>query len=990
MLGLMLALVGLALAAAAGAAATLAAQWYLFNRWISGQPSVSPQAKPAHEPFQLPEILAEALRSGDVSRPESCVAVNLVLQFLFRELRHSPQVRRWLHKKLSAEFAELLTRTTTGKLFDSVTVREINLGSQLPVLHSIAVREARIDPAVGHLEQLDLNLDMHYSGGFQLAVDANMLLGKAAYLAVTVTHLSGQARLQFQRHPYTHWSFSFYSEPRLELAVESQFQGRPLPQVTSLIISQIRKTLKKKHTLPHYKLRYKPFFRKSGLGEEEDEGDGVNRESPAGSLQVAVLEVTRLNYPNPPPAYVYCSLAVDATAWVEVVQRADSGSWLTVDATVVSPGAGAESGGGGGAALGVVFKQRFVAARYQPCVLVEAVAPRSPAAAAGVQRGDLLLAVDGRRVASLAQAARLLRAAAHAPQGDRCTLRLERRALLRGAMGPPPPSPSHPTPTNGAQAPPTPTNGPGSGPMLPGPGPGGGLTPSPSPAHSPDAKEGEGRLAAPESPVLRRRKLSVDPALTQATGQGGSDTDSGSSSPASVPGSPAKRLSTGGSGSQSASPEHRRSTDEGDPNDEGLQLHRTQELPRAQVISFEESLQFEVRPQHRYLNVSVWGRARDQCPRTATSSASSIPTSGSASPASTAGPVPDQLLGHVSLSLAPLLAECQAAGPLTHQLRPCVLLPPDPHIALNRSHPLAGHSGFEPCLCYGDILLAFLFTPVEAGMVPPQAQQQTPKISRPASPRELSSNPVIVSGNAIPLRRHDFLRTHFNRATQCEFCGKKIWLKDAVQCRDCAMTCHKKCVARCQEAAACSGGEPSTTIRRLSAQPEIVTTAAEEEPPPTPVPQQQSSLVGPPPFSLAGEEDVEALLERLLAHPNDDDLMAAAKTSGKQLYACLPLAERKMKINNMISKLKSAMDAETHARLALEGATESSSGRADPATAARNAFLIGKSDEKVQALAVLMLHFCAGLQHAQDLEDAAKRESADKPNECGGTQQASQ
>jgi hypothetical protein len=38
----------------------------------------------------------------------------------------------------------------------------------------------------------------------------------------------------------------------------------------------------------------------------------------------------------------------------------------------------------------------------------------------------------------------------------------------------------------------------------------------------------------------------------------------------------------------------------------------------------------------------------------------------------------------------------------------------------------------------------------------------------------------------------------------------------------------------------------------------------------------------------------------------------------------------------------------------------------------RIAFLIGKSDEKVQALAVLMLHFCAGLQHTQDQEEALK------------------
>lgn len=33
--------------------------------------------------------------------------------------------------------------------------------------------------------------------------------------------------------------------------------------------------------------------------------------------------------------------------------------------------------------------------------------------------------------------------------------------------------------------------------------------------------------------------------------------------------------------------------------------------------------------------------------------------------------------------------------------------------------------------------------------------------------------------------------------------------------------------------------------------------------------------------------------------------------------------------------------------------------------AARRAFLAGQSEERVQALSVIMLHLCTGLQHAQ-------------------------
>lgn len=39
----------------------------------------------------------------------------------------------------------------------------------------------------------------------------------------------------------------------------------------------------------------------------------------------------------------------------------------------------------------------------------------------------------------------------------------------------------------------------------------------------------------------------------------------------------------------------------------------------------------------------------------------------------------------------------------------------------------------------------------------------------------------------------------------------QIWLKDAVQCRDCGMVCHKKCEARCQASGTC-GAENLATL----------------------------------------------------------------------------------------------------------------------------------------------------------------------------------
>lgn len=57
-----------------------------------------------------------------------------------------------------------------------------------------------------------------------------------------------------------------------------------------------------------------------------------------------------------------------------------------------------------------------------------------------------------------------------------------------------------------------------------------------------------------------------------------------------------------------------------------------------------------------------------------------------------------------------------------------------------------------------------------------------------------------------------------------------------------------------------------------------------------------------------------------------------------------------------MGKLKNALDAETTSRLELSQNTDSMK-------------LIAQSDLRVQALSVLLLHYCAGLQHAQEALD---------------------
>ena len=148
----------------------------------------------------------------------------------------------------------------------------MNLGNHFPNIKNITIEDVKLDSNEGHIDTVSLCLDLDYTGNFLLSIDAKMKFGKTAYLSIKgnknlrfsspltrfipVNKVNGLVRLQFTRHPYTHWSFSFYSDPVIELEVESHFQGRQLQSnITSLIVHQIKKAIRRKHTLPNYKIR---------------------------------------------------------------------------------------------------------------------------------------------------------------------------------------------------------------------------------------------------------------------------------------------------------------------------------------------------------------------------------------------------------------------------------------------------------------------------------------------------------------------------------------------------------------------------------------------------------------------------------------------------------------------------------------------------------------------------------------------------------------
>ena len=80
---------------------------------------------------------------------------------------------------------------------------------------------------------------MEYTNGFSLSVDADLILGRSAYVHIKILSIKGNARIQFARTPFTHWNFAFIEEPQIEFYATSHFDGRQIPQLTTLILNQV-------------------------------------------------------------------------------------------------------------------------------------------------------------------------------------------------------------------------------------------------------------------------------------------------------------------------------------------------------------------------------------------------------------------------------------------------------------------------------------------------------------------------------------------------------------------------------------------------------------------------------------------------------------------------------------------------------------------------------------------------------------------------------
>lgn len=339
-----------------------------------------------------------------------------------------------------------------------------------------------------------------------------------------------------------------------------------------------------------------------------------------GYLEVVLLEISRLNIApillnseDLSQLDIYCTISVDSTPWVYLMQYGGV-PYMVLDLIISKTGS---------QQLGVVFKQEIVPEIGQMCVIVETIVSGSPAAIAEMKKGDILVAVDGKRVSSMNQVAKFVKSAVQRRfiirverrysktdfdrQSDRISF-AERKASKSESMG----RMDSPSSEDASKI------------------------KFETQIKFSDLRDSDSDLTdttrVDTGRLFRRRKSSVqmeDVAQTPDT-------------------TPSRRISTISTSSMSSNVQFYLPDDCCNVTD---LYYSTREKPYASLITFEETKNFRIDSELQYLNVGVWGRVKG-------------------------GETPPKLLGYINAPLKLILAQC-CTSTTGHYLKCHALLPPE-------------------------------------------------------------------------------------------------------------------------------------------------------------------------------------------------------------------------------------------------------------------------------------------------------------------------
>uniref|UniRef100_A0A8D0RDR7 PDZ domain-containing protein 8 n=1 Tax=Sus scrofa TaxID=9823 RepID=A0A8D0RDR7_PIG len=973
---------------------------------------------------------------------ETCYFLNATILFLFRELRDTALARRWVTKKIKVEFEELLQTKTAGRLLEGLSLRDVFLGETVPFIKTIRLLRPVVPSATGEPdgpegealpatspEELAFEAEVEYDGGFHLAIDVDLVFGKSAYLFVKLSRVEGRLRFVLTRVPFTHWFFSFVEDPLIDFEVRSQFEGRPMPQLTSIIVNQLKKIIKRKHTLPSYKIRLLIF-------------GSYDRE-----------------------ANIHCTLELSSGVWEEK-QRSSIKTVELIKGNLQS--------------VGLTLRLVQSTDGYAGHVIIETVAPNSPAAVADLQRGDRLIAIGGVKITSTLQVLKLIKQAgdrvlvyyerpvgqsnqsvvlqdnfgqleenflssscqptyeeettglaidaenrdldsefedsesdvraqtevkdeaqslSHSPKRIPTTLSVKplgtispvlNRKLAVGGHPPPPKLPSkegHKSlalksseitepaqmskPTQGSTfKPPVPPR-----PQV--------KIPLPS-ADTPNQAE-------LDIPVEKPEKVTLPPPLTDKPAEKQVKNLDHVEEAAAAKQFLAKQEVAKDLTSESSCPPKDSSDDP--------QTWESSEIPYRNKLGkwtrTRASCSFDIEACHRYLNIALWCR----------------------DPFKLGGLI---CLGHVSLKLEEVALGCLATSNMEY-LSKFRLEAPSPKAMVTRTalRNLSVQKGFNDTFCFGDITVHFKYLkegePEHHVVTNLEKEKELHLVEEVSA---LTKEEHFVGQTGLTENKHSFQDTQFQNPTWCDYCKKKVWTKAASQCMFCAYVCHKKCQEKCLAETPLCGATDQRIDRalknlRLEGQEtllglpprvdaeagksvnrttgltrHIINTSSRllnlRQVSKTRLSEPGTDLVEPSPKHTPNTSDNEGS-DTEVCGPNspskrgnntgiklvrkegglDDSVFIAVKEIGRDLYRGLPTEERIQKLEFMLDKLQNEIDQELEHNNSLVREEKETT---DSRKKSILSAALAKSGERLQALTLLMIHYRAGIEDIESLE----------------------
>lgn len=346
-------------------------------------------------------------------------------------------------------------------------------------------------------------------------------------------------------------------------------------------------------------------------------------------MEVVLLEISRLNLApiilnsgeDMSQIEVYCTMSVDSTPWIYLTQYSGV-PYMVLDLIISKTGS---------QQLGVVFKQEIVSEIGQMCVLVETIVCGSPAAIAEMKKGDILVAVDGKKVSSMSQVAKFVKSAVQ----RRFIIRVERRYSKTDSSERGQKTDNERTPFAERKA----SKSDSAGRMDSPSAEDGGKMKFEAQIKFSDLRDSDTDLTdltrSETGKLFKRRKSSIQ---TEEVAQTPDTT-------------PSRRISTISTSSASSSNVQFYLPDDSSMTNIADLYHNTKEKSYASLITFEETKSFRIDSELQYLNVGVWGRVKG-------------------------GETPPRLLGYINAPVKLILAQC-CTSTTGHYLKCHALLPPE-------------------------------------------------------------------------------------------------------------------------------------------------------------------------------------------------------------------------------------------------------------------------------------------------------------------------